>query len=209
MLWWLLAAYLAGSVPFGLLLAWAAGKGDIRKVGSGNIGATNVLRTGSRGLAALTVVLDGGKGAAVALLAGLYPVYFFLFACESLNSICEPSVAALISGLFAVLGHCFPVWLGFRGGKGLARARGVARPAVPLAGLAGCGAWLAAGWATRISPGGTVAALAAAPAAALAVYGPWSAAAALAISALVAARHAGNIRRLLASTEPRMGGKAP
>ena len=98
-------AYLAGSVPFGLLLTRAAGKGDIRNVGSGNIGATNVLRTGSKGLALVTLVLDGGKGAAMVIVT------------QMLTG--DPKMAA-ISGMMAVVGHCFPVWLRFRGGKGVA-----------------------------------------------------------------------------------------
>ena len=98
-------AYLAGSVPFGLLLTRAAGKGDIRNVGSGNIGATNVLRTGSKGLALVTLVLDGGKGAAMVIVTQMVTG--------------DPKMAA-ISGMMAVVGHCFPVWLRFRGGKGVA-----------------------------------------------------------------------------------------
>jgi acyl phosphate:glycerol-3-phosphate acyltransferase len=185
---WLSIAYLAGSVPFGLLLARAAGCGDVRRVGSGNIGATNVARAGGLWLGAATVVLDGGKGAAAALLAG-------------------GGALGLAVGAAAVVGHVFPVWLKFKGGKGFATTLGVLLAAAPWAGVAACGAWLAAFALTRISAAGALAALAAGPAVAFAVYGPASGGVALAICALVAGRHAGNIRRLLAGAEPRMGGR--
>ncbi len=108
---YLLAAlfgYLLGSIPFGLLITRAAGLGDVRKIGSGNIGATNVLRTGNKGLAALTLLLDALKGTAAVLIAGLYGTDL-----------------AIVAGFFAFLGHLFPVWLGFKGGKGVATYLGV------------------------------------------------------------------------------------
>src|ERR1700761_649385 len=122
----LLLGYLLGSIPFGLLLTKAAGLGDIRSIGSGNIGATNVLRTGNKGLAAITLLLDGGKGAAAVLLG------------QALGD----HAVALYVGLAAVLGHLFPVWLRFKGGKGVATGLGVLLGAFwPVGGIA-CGMWL-------------------------------------------------------------------
>src|SRR5689334_274865 len=125
-LWPAVVGFLLGSIPFGLLLTKAAGLGDIRAIGSGNIGATNVLRTGKRGLAAVTLLLDGGKGAAAVLIgAGL-----------------AGPLAGLWAGLGAVLGHLFPVWLGFRGGKGVATGFGVLLAAFWPVGLIACATWL-------------------------------------------------------------------
>jgi glycerol-3-phosphate acyltransferase PlsY len=118
----LLGGYLLGSVPFGLVLTWAAGAGDIRAIGSGNIGATNVLRTGRKGLAASTLILDGGKGAAAALLAG---------------ALLSPDLA-VPAGLAAVLGHNFPVWLKFKGGKGVATSLGMLLAVACGAGATSC-----------------------------------------------------------------------
>jgi acyl phosphate:glycerol-3-phosphate acyltransferase len=184
-----LCGYLLGSVPFGLLLTKAAGLGDIRTIGSGNIGATNVLRTGSKPLAAATLILDGGKGA-VALL-------------------CIRAVAgdpaALFAGLFAVLGHLFPIWLRFNGGKGVATALGVLLAAAWPVGVTACAVWLAAFAIVRISSVGALAALAAAPIAAY-VIGDFNVLKlALTVAVLVYIRHHANIRRLLAGEEPRVG----
>jgi glycerol-3-phosphate acyltransferase PlsY len=185
-------AYLLGSIPFGLLLTRAAGLGDIRKIGSGNIGATNVLRTGRKDIAAATLVLDGAKGAAAViagtLLAGL------------------PGLCA--SGLAAVLGHLFPVWLRFRGGKGVATGLGVLLAAAPFAGVAAAAVWLATARLTRISSAGALAAFAASPVLVLLLYGSAPIAGmALCVAVLVFVRHADNIRRLRAGTEPRIGQK--
>jgi glycerol-3-phosphate acyltransferase PlsY len=186
----LLGGYLIGSVPFGLLLAMAAGKGDIREIGSGNIGATNVLRTGSKGLAAATLLLDGAKGFLAVWLAWRY----------------LPAGAPL-AALGAVLGHCFPVWLGFRGGKGVATTLGVCLGLASPVGLAYAAVWLAAMAATRISSVGGMSAALAAPVAA-AVTGRAELVPVLAaIALLVVWLHRENIARLRAGAEPRIGRK--
>ena len=183
--------YLLGTIPFGLLLTRAAGLGDIRRIGSGNIGATNVLRTGNKKLALATLLLDGVKGA-VAAVAGLH---------------IAGAEGVFLAGLGAVLGHLFPIWLGFRGGKGVATGLGVILAASPLAGIGACGVWLVVASVTRISSAGALAAFAAAPLLLLAA-GPASLALlGLAIAILVFARHHENIARLLAGTEPRFGAK--
>ena len=188
----LLGGYLLGSVPFGLLLTRASGLGDIRQVGSGNIGATNVLRTGRKGLAAATLVLDAGKGAAAVLLAG---------------ALAGPD-AALWAGAGAVLGHLFPVWLGFRGGKGVATGLGVLLAASWPVGIAACAVWLAVAKLARFSSLAALTAFASAPLAATLLAGPGLVKLSLAIAVLVFVRHHANIRRLLAGTEPRIGQKA-
>jgi glycerol-3-phosphate acyltransferase PlsY len=187
-----LLGYLLGSLPFGLLLTRAAGFGDIRRVGSGNIGATNVLRTGKRGLAAATLLLDGLKGA-VAVLIALH------FASRE---------TALWAGFGAVVGHLFPVWLGFRGGKGVATGLGVLIAAAWPVGLIAGAAWLATAFASRISSAGALAAFALAPVAAVALSYRGAALLALAVAVLVFIRHEANIRRLLNGTEPRFGTKS-
>src|SRR6478609_4513427 len=130
-----LVGYLIGSIPFGLLLTRAAGLGDIRRIGSGNIGATNVLRTGNKGLAAATVLLDGLKGAVAVLIAAWLGEHD----------------AVLWAGAGAVLGHAFPVWLGFRGGKAVATAYGVLIAAAWPVGIAAGAVWLAMAGLVRIS----------------------------------------------------------
>ena len=188
----LLGGYLLGTVPFGLLLTRAAGLGDIRNVGSGNIGATNVLRTGRKGLAATTLVLDGGKGAVAVLLAA---------------TLAGPE-AALWAGAGAVLGHLFPVWLGFRGGKGVATGLGVLLAAAWPVGAVACAVWLAVAKLARFSSLAALTAFASAPLAAALLAGPGVVKLSLAIGVLVFVRHHANIRRLLAGTEPRIGQKA-
>jgi glycerol-3-phosphate acyltransferase PlsY len=184
--------YLLGSVPFGLLLTGAAGLGDIRRVGSGSIGATNVLRTGRKGLAAATLLLDGAKGAAAVLLGAWLAG--------------EPGVFA--GGLAAVLGHLFPVWLRFRGGKGVATGFGVLLAASPLVGLLAGAVWLAVAAVVRMSSAAGLAAFAAAPLLAWGLRAPDPVLAlAFTIALLVYARHHSNIQRLLAGTEPRIGAK--
>ncbi|HSU06765.1 MAG TPA: glycerol-3-phosphate 1-O-acyltransferase PlsY [Acetobacteraceae bacterium] len=184
--------YLLGSVPFGLLLTRAAGLGDIRSTGSGNIGATNVLRTGHRGLAAATLVLDGAKGAVAVLVA------FWL----------GGHAAGLWAGGGAVLGHTFPVWLGFRGGKGVATALGVLLAAAWPVGLLACAAWLLTAGVARRSSLASLVAVASGPIFAWVLGEPGVVKLALGIAVLVYARHHTNIRRLLAGTEPRIGHKA-
>jgi glycerol-3-phosphate acyltransferase PlsY len=183
--------YLLGSIPWGLVLTKAAGLGDIRAIGSGNIGATNVLRTGNKVLAAATLALDLGKGAAA------------LWIAQALWG----ETAGLFAGFGAMLGHAFPVWLGFKGGKGVATGGGVLLAAAWWLGLGAALVWLAVAFATRISSAAALAACAAAPVIA-ALAGRWDLAVFSAgIAALVAWRHKANIARLLAGTEPRIGQK--
>ncbi len=184
----LLGGYLIGSIPFGLLLTKAAGLGDIRKVGSGNIGATNVLRTGRKGLAAATLILDGLKGAVAILLARQFL-----------------GDQDLVVGTAVVLGHLFPVWLGFRGGKGVATGLGVILAAAWPVGLACCAIWLIAAKFLKISSAAALTAFVAAPLLALLLSHQEHALMALLIALLVFWRHEANIRRLLAGTEPRIG----
>jgi glycerol-3-phosphate acyltransferase PlsY len=184
----LVGGYLIGSVPFGLLLTKAAGLGDIRQVGSGNIGATNVLRTGRKGLAAATLILDGLKGAVAVLLARQF--------------LGDQDV---VVGTAAVLGHLFPVWLGFRGGKGVATGLGVLLAAAWPVGLACCALWLVAAKILKMSSAAALTAFAAAPLFALVLSSADHALMALLIAVLVFWRHEANIRRLLAGTEPRIG----
>ncbi len=184
----LVLAYMLGSIPFGLLLAKAAGKGDIRSIGSGNIGATNVLRTGSKGLAAATLLLDGAKGLAAVWLAWRY----------------WPDGAPL-AAIGAVLGHCFPVWLRFKGGKGVATTLGVCLGLAWPIGLAYAVVWLAMLAATRISSVSGMSAAAAAPIAAAATGRMEFVPVLVAIAALVVWLHRSNIARLRAGTEPRVG----
>ena len=185
-----LVAYLIGSVPFGLLLAMAAGKGDIRQIGSGNIGATNVLRTGNKGLAAATLLLDLAKGFAAVLIARQF----------------WPDAVGL-AAVAAIAGHCFPVWLGFRGGKGVATFAGVCFGLLWPLGAIYAAVWLGVLALTRISSLGGMGAAVSAPVAA-ALMGevqlvPWLAA----IAVLILWLHRDNIRRLLAGDEPKVGSK--
>jgi len=183
-------AYLLGSIPFGLILTRLTGAGDLRAIGSGNIGATNVLRTGRKGLAAGTLLLDLFKGAVAVWLAKAF----------------APGTEALVS-LFAVLGHCFPVWLRFRGGKGVATMMGVSLGLGWPIGLAYAVVWLGLLALVRISSVGGMSAAVAAPLAALAIGRPDYALVLAAIAALVVFLHRANISRLLAGTEPRVGKK--
>ena len=192
----LFVGYAIGSVPFGLLLAIAAGKGDIRKIGSGNIGATNVLRTGSKGLAAATLLLDLFKGLVAVILAR-----------QLFGPAVEVAAPAALAALGAVLGHCFPVWLRFRGGKGVATNAGVAFGLAWPIGLAYALVWLGMLAITRISSLAGMCAVLAAVAAAI-VFGPGEFAPVLAIVAvLVLWLHRENISRLRAGTEPKVGSK--
>jgi acyl phosphate:glycerol-3-phosphate acyltransferase len=186
-----LLGYLLGSIPWGLLLTAAAGLGDIRSIGSGNIGATNVLRTGRKGLAAATLLLDALKGAAAVLIADA------LWGRD----------AALMAGAGAMLGHAFPVWLGFRGGKGVATGGGVLLAAAWWLALAAAVVWLVVAFASRISSAAAMAACAAAPVVALLAGRLDLALFSAGIAALVVIRHRVNIQRLLAGTEPRIGQK--
>ena len=181
-------AYLLGSIPFGLVLTRLAGYGDIRRIGSGNIGATNVLRTGSKKLAALTLLLDLAKGAAAVLVARRF----------------GPDVTAL-AAVFVFLGHLYPVWLRFKGGKGVATAGGIVLAYSWPVGVAALATWLAVAVATRYSS------LAALTACALAPLYTWlitrdmrTTEVILALAVIVILRHHGNIRRLLKGEESRI-----
>jgi glycerol-3-phosphate acyltransferase PlsY len=181
-------AYLIGSVPFGLILTRLAGAGDVRNIGSGNIGATNVLRTGRRGLAIATLILD--------LLKGALPVWlaFRYFGPDM----------AVIAGLGAVLGHCFPIWLRFRGGKGVATAAGVVVALTPTVAAVAIGVFVLVVLATRyVSLGSILGALAAAPAAYLMGY-VQAAELYLLLALIILAKHAANLRRLAHGTEARL-----
>ena len=179
--------YLLGSVPFGLVLTKIGGFGDIRQIGSGNIGATNVLRTGSKGLAALTLLLDGGKGAAAFWIAGTL----------------GPDMAVLAAG-GAFLGHLFPVWLKFRGGKGVATALGILIAASWQAGVLACLTWLAVAAVFRFASLAALVALAVAP-----LY-VWNFAdlqrteLAVMLAILIFIRHHANIRRLIKGEESKI-----
>ncbi len=186
----LVGGYLIGSIPFGLLLTRAAGLGDIRAIGSGNIGATNVLRTGRKGLAVATLLLDALKGVAAVLLAR-----WFLGDQD------------LVAGTAAVLGHTMPVWLGFKGGKGGATALGVCLAAMWQVGLAVMVVWLVTAKVTRMSSAATLTGVASAPVLALILSDAEHALLALLVGLLIFWKHEGNIRRLIAGTEPKIGQK--
>jgi acyl phosphate:glycerol-3-phosphate acyltransferase len=184
-----LPAYLLGSIPFGLILTRLAGHGDIRRIGSGNIGATNVLRTGSKGLAALTLLLDAGKGALAVLIARHF----------------GPDVAAL-AAIAVVAGHIFPLWLRFNGGKGVATAGGVLLVYVWPAALAGLATWFAVVAVSRYSSLAAIAAAALVPVYAWLFTGAAGpTATVLAIAALVLWRHRSNMLRLVRGEERRVG----
>lgn len=186
----LFAGYLCGSIPFGLLLTRAAGLGDVRKIGSGNIGATNVLRTGSKGLAAATLLLDALKGTLPALLAARYG-----------------AEAGAIAGAGALLGHVFPVWLGFKGGKGVATYIGVLAALAWQVALVFAAVWLVMAAIFRYS---SLAALVACTVVPVALYVrdlPQFALAFLLMSLLVFYKHRTNIERLMAGTESKIGAK--
>lgn len=183
--------YLLGSIPFGVVITRAMGLGDLRRIGSGNIGATNVLRTGNRSAALATLLLDGGKGAAAVVIARAV----------------AGGDAAQLAGLAAFLGHLFPVWLGGRGGKGVATFLGILLALSFPVGLAACATWAAAALVTRIS---SLSALVSAATAFL-----WAALLGhgemviliVTLATLVFWRHLPNIERLRAGTEPRIGGR--
>jgi glycerol-3-phosphate acyltransferase PlsY len=186
----LAGGYLLGSIPFGLILTRYAGLGDVRAIGSGNIGATNVLRTGRKGLAAATLLGDALKGTAAVLLAGRFGL--------------EP---ALVAGLGAFLGHLFPVWLGFRGGKGVATFLGVLLALSPLGLLAFAAIWLGLAFTLKYSSLAALAASALTPLVLWVLGQPSVAFLFLLLAALLWCKHAPNIRRLIDGTEGRIGQK--
>lgn len=184
--------YLLGSVPFGLLLTKAAGLGDVRNIGSGNIGATNVLRTGHKGLAALTLLLDALKGTAAVLIA---------------VAAGHTEVSGLAAGLGAFLGHIFPVWLGFKGGKGVATYIGVALGICWPAAIGFCLAWLAVAALTRYSSLSALVASALCPLLAWKISALGPAVLLAAMSLLLIWKHRANIDRLTKGLEPKIGAK--
>lgn len=185
--------YILGSIPFGLIIAWVMGLGNLRKIGSGNIGATNVLRTGNKFAAAATLLLDGGKGALAVWL--MHEHYVLMY----------------VAGLAAMIGHCFPIWLRFQGGKGVATFLGIILALNAWVGLGTCLAWLLGAFASRISSvGALVAVIAAVP---LIYFSEGASDRPLAailvglMSLLVIWRHKENISRIRAGTEPKIGQK--
>ena len=181
-------AYLLGSLPFGLILTKLTGHGDIRQIGSGNIGATNVLRTGSKPLAAATLALDIGKGAAAVLIA---------------RAIAGPD-GVFIAALAVFLGHLFPVWLAFKGGKGVATMLGVLLALAWPVGLAAIVLWLVTAALFKISSLSALVASLGAPIVAWLAVGPQAATLSALLAILVWIKHGGNIRRLLRGEEPRI-----
>jgi acyl phosphate:glycerol-3-phosphate acyltransferase len=188
--------YLLGSIPFGLLLTKAAGLGDVRAIGSGNIGATNVLRTGNKSLAAATLLLDALKGTAAVLLAKY----------GAFGGGAGPELP-FIAGFGALLGHVFPVWLGFKGGKGVATHIGVLLGLYWPFAAAFCGIWIAGAVVTRMSSLAALIAIVVSPFAIWAIGWPEVAVLMLTPSLLLIWKHESNIRRLLKGQEPRIGAK--
>ena len=191
LLMWAALGYLLGSIPFGMVITRAMNLGNLREIGSGNIGATNVLRTGNKAAAAMTLILDGGKGAAAVLIARAV-------AGED---------AAQIAGLMAFIGHCFPVWLGFKGGKGVATFLGLLLALAWPVGIACCLTWLVTALVSRIS---SLSALMAAASSTfwMLILGAGEAFfLGIATTLLVFWRHKDNIRRLRAGEEPKIGKK--
>jgi glycerol-3-phosphate acyltransferase PlsY len=189
----LLVGYLLGSIPFGLLLTRLAGLGDIRSIGSGNIGATNVLRTGRRSLAAATLILDALKGTAAVLIAGIW----------------FGPTGAIVAGLGAFLGHVFPIWLRFAGGKGVATLLGVVMALDWRAALAFAAVWLITAAVTRYSSLSALAGSVAVPIAFYVLGEPLAAAVTALLAVVLWYRHKANIGRLVAGTESRIGSKEP
>ena len=183
--------YLLGSIPFGLVLARLGGKGDVRKIGSGNIGATNVLRTGSKALAALTLVLDCLKATAAILLAERLFGY----------------AAAPFAAAGALVGHLYPVWLRFRGGKGVATLLGILIPLIPAAAIIYAAVWIILLLATRISSAAGIAAAASAPVTAAIIGQNTLLPMLLGFALLIIWKHRENILRLRKGTEPRIAFK--
>jgi acyl phosphate:glycerol-3-phosphate acyltransferase len=195
----LAGGYLLGSIPFGIIATRLGGAGDLRAIGSGNIGATNVLRTGRRDLALITLLGDGGKGAVAVLLAWL---------ATRDGTVEQQALLTSLAAGAAFLGHLFPVWLGFRGGKGVATFFGTLLAAAWPVGLAAAATWLIVAFLFRISSLAALVAVALAPAVALLLGRPPAVALlALFMALLVYVRHSENIRRLLKGEEPRIGAK--
>lgn len=205
-----LIPYFIGSIPFGLVLTKLFLKRDVRSIGSGNIGATNVLRMGNKTLALITFLLDSFKGSILPIFA----ILMIFHHCSFVDS--EGCFAGIFGNLiplmlfisfFAILGHCFPIWLKFKGGKGVATALGGLLAAVPFAGLAAIIAWLITAKVTKISSLSALIALGVAPIVTLFVYGFAPAGVCTLITLLVWVRHKDNIKRLMIGEEPKIGAK--
>ena len=195
----LVGGYLLGSIPFGVIATKLGGAGDLRSIGSGNIGATNVLRTGRKDLALITLLGDGGKGAMAVLLAWM---------ATREGTVEQQAVLTSLAAGAAFLGHLFPVWLRFKGGKGVATFFGTMLAAAWPVGLAAAATWLIVAFLFRISSLAALVAVALAPAIALLLGRPGAIALlALFMALLVYIRHAENIRRLVKGQEPRIGAK--
>lgn len=215
----LAGGYLLGSIPFGLLLTKAAGHGDIRQMGSGNIGATNVLRTGNKLLAAATLLLDVLKGTVAVTAAHFFAAWWAVRQLAAQAAVEGTSVAmfapshaflsaAVAAGLGAFIGHVYPVWLGFKGGKGAATYIGVLIGLFWPAAVAYCITWLTVAAITRYSSVSSLVASIVAPLSALAMGWPQIAIVLVPLSVLLIYKHKGNIERLLAGQEPKIGAKA-
>ena len=186
---WAIAGYVLGSIPFGMILARVMGLGNLRDIGSGNIGATNVLRTGNKTAAALTLLFDAGKGAAIVLIARA-------FAGED---------AAQLAGLAAIIGHCFPVWLRFKGGKGVATYFGLMIALSPIVGLAAGAIWIVVAAIGRYSSAAALFAAGWAPLIVAYITDGQLFVLSCILAVLIYARHRANIKRLRASQEPKIG----
>ncbi|WP_035097045.1 glycerol-3-phosphate 1-O-acyltransferase PlsY [Devosia sp. LC5] len=195
----LLIAYLFGSIPFGLFLTRAAGLGDIRQIGSGNIGATNVLRTGNRWIAAATLLLDAAKASVAILVART------LLNNPGLPVGGDPALPLYLAAFGAFLGHCFPVWLGFKGGKGVAVMIGSLLTLSWPVGLIFCGVWLLIAFTRKLSSLAALTGAATAPIFAYVVVDEWLAATAAVLAILLFYQHRENIMRLMSGTEPKIG----
>lgn len=195
-------SYLLGSIPFGLLLTKVFVGVDLREIGSKNIGTTNVLRTGSKTLALVTLLLDMGKGALGASLSFIFLAY--MHNSPELQPLSLPNLGLTV-GIGAMLGHCFPIWLKFKGGKGVATGCGVLLATVPLAGLVTLTTWLVVMFTTRYSSLAALCACAIAPIVTFFIYGATPAVICLLITIFVFIRHKENIKRLLAGTESKIG----
>jgi len=189
---WAVIGYALGSIPFGMVLARLMNLGNLREIGSGNIGATNVLRTGNKKAAALTLLLDAGKGAAALLLA---------------RWITGAEDATQLAGLAAMLGHCYPVWLRFKGGKGVATFLGLLIALHWPVGLAACAAWLVGAAAWRISSMGALFSAAVSTILMVVLGAPSALLLGVILTLLIFWRHRENIRRIKAGTEPKIGQK--
>lgn len=191
LLLWALFGYLLGSIPFGIIVTRAMGLGDVRAIGSGNIGTTNVLRTGSKGAALATLLLDGGKGAVAVLIVRA-------FAAED---------AVQLAALAAFLGHCLPVWLKFKGGKGVATFLGILLALYWPLGLAACATWLVVALIMRFSSLAALSAAGWAPFWAMLLQHGQALLLCFVLAVLIYWRHWANIKRLRAGTEPKIGKK--